>query len=359
MQTLQVELGERSYPIYIGSGLLEQQKIWQSHIAGKQVMIVSNDTIANYFLSTMQNTLRAYQCNVVILPDGEIYKNLLTVNKIFDALIANKHHRNTTLIALGGGVIGDMTGFAAACYQRGVNFIQVPTTLLSQVDSSIGGKTGVNHAQAKNMIGAFHQPQCVMSDINTLQTLAEREFNAGLAEVIKAALIADVNFFNWLEENVIKIQQRDPASLIYMIAQACKIKRDIVMQDEFEISGQRALLNLGHTFGHALEKCLNYTGCLHGEAVAIGMVLAARLSAHLGWIKSEDVMRIINLLQAVNLPTVLPRHVKTDEMLEVMKLDKKIIDNKLRFVLLRSLGNAIIADDINFAVLNDLFSGKF
>ncbi|MFG1489584.1 3-dehydroquinate synthase, partial [Oceanospirillum sp. HFRX-1_2] len=278
MQTLNVDLGDRSYPIHIGSGLISDLSLIAPHIRGRQVMIVSNTTVAPLYLEQLKTTLAdQYQVAEVILPDGEAYKTLDSVNLIFDALLNNRFNRTCTLIALGGGVIGDMTGFAAASYQRGVNFIQIPTTLLSQVDSSVGGKTGVNHPLGKNMIGAFWQPQLVLADTDTLQTLPERELAAGIAEVIKYGLIRDPEFFNWLESNVEPLKTKSTTALTEAIFRSCQNKADVVAQDELE-GGIRATLNLGHTFGHAIETEQGYGQWLHGEAVATGMLMAADLS---------------------------------------------------------------------------------
>ena len=289
-KTITIDLGERSYPIYIGENIASDGALFAKHIVSRQTLVVSNETVAALYLEPITKALRNYQCDVLLLPDGEQYKNLTVLNKIFDMLLEKKHQRSTTLLALGGGVICDMTGFAAACYQRGVAFIQIPTTLLAQVDASIGGKTAVNHSLGKNMIGAFHQPRCVIVDINTLQSLPDREYRAGVAEIIKAALICDAEFFVWLEQNSAKILAKDKVALVYAIARACEIKASIVAADETETEGVRALLNLGHTFGHAIEQVFGYGQWLHGEAVAMGLVLAADLSVALGncgkWIYS-------------------------------------------------------------------------
>ena len=277
MKTLNVDLEERSYPIYIGQGLLTQASLLTGHISGKQALIVSNETVAPLYLDKVQSMLAEFNHQAVILPDGEKYKNLEVLNQIYDALLTHKFDRSVTLIALGGGVVGDMTGFAAATYQRGVNFIQIPTTLLSQVDSSVGGKTGVNHPLGKNMIGAFHQPKCVIADTDTLNTLPDKELSAGIAEVIKYGVLGDLEFFHWLETNLVHMLRRDPEALAYSIERSCQDKADIVAADEKE-SGKRALLNLGHTFGHAIETYVGYGEWLHGEAVATGMLMAADLS---------------------------------------------------------------------------------
>ena len=297
IRTLEVDLGDRSYPIYIGSDLLGDTELYRRHLNSRQVMIVTNETVAPLYLKRVQEALSEFQTASVILPDGEAYKNLETWNLIFDALLGNRFNRSCTLVALGGGVIGDMTGFAAACYQRGVAFIQVPTTLLAQVDSSVGGKTGVNHPLGKNMIGAFHQPRCVIADTASLNTLEQRELSAGLAEVIKYGLIDDPEFFGWLEGNMPRLCERDAKALAHAIERSCRNKARVVAADERE-AGQRALLNLGHTFGHAIETGVGYGGWLHGEAVGAGMCMAARLSQRLGWLSAQDLARVEALVEA-------------------------------------------------------------
>ncbi len=341
MQTLQVDLGDRSYPIYIGTGLLGSPELVAPYVRGSQVMIVSNETVAPIYLEKTRQMFADFRTEAVILPDGEQYKTLAVWEKIFDALLSKRFDRRCTLVALGGGVIGDMTGFAAACYQRGVDFIQIPTTLLSQVDSSVGGKTGVNHPLGKNMIGAFHQPQCVVADTETLNTLDDRQLSAGVAEVIKYGLINDLPFFEWLEANMEALLRRDPAALAYAIERSCRDKATIVAADEKE-SGQRALLNLGHTFGHAIETGMGYGEWLHGEAIATGMVLAAELSAHLGWIEDGAVERIRRLLRKANLPVQAPKSLTSERFMELMAVDKKVLDGKLRLVLMKGLGESII-----------------
>lgn len=346
MQTLHVDLGDRSYPIYIGSGLLGSPELVASHVRGRQVMIVSNETVAPIYLEKTQQMFADFRTEAVILPDGEQYKTLEVWETIFDALLSKRFDRRCTLVALGGGVVGDMTGFAAACYQRGVDFIQIPTTLLSQVDSSVGGKTGVNHPLGKNMIGAFHQPQCVVADTATLDTLDDRQLSAGIAEVIKYGLINDLPFFEWLEANMKALLERDPDALAYAIARSCQDKADIVAADEKE-SGQRALLNLGHTFGHAIETGMGYGEWLHGEAVATGMVLAAELSAHVGWIDAGVVERIRSLLIKAKLPVRAPERLSSDRFLELMAVDKKVLDGKLRLVLMKGLGESVITGEVS------------
>ncbi|MEH6549183.1 MAG: 3-dehydroquinate synthase [Pseudomonadales bacterium] len=344
MQQLKVELADRSYPIYIGSGLMSQPELLAEHISGNQVMVVSNDTLASLFLPRLEAALAGFKVDVCLLQDGEQYKTLSELNAIFDALLEARHNRTTTLIALGGGVIGDMTGFAAACYQRGVNFIQVPTTLLAQVDSSVGGKTGVNHVLGKNMIGAFYQPQCVVADIDTLKTLPERELAAGLAEVVKYGLIYDTDFFAWLEQNMDALLARDSEALSYAIRRSCECKAEVVAADERE-GGVRAILNLGHTFGHAIETDRGYGQWLHGEAVAVGMVIAARLSVDLGWLSQDALNRCIELLCRAGLPVHAPADMTPERFLELMAVDKKVLDGRLRLVLLQSLGSAVISSE--------------
>lgn len=358
METLNVELGERSYPIFIGRGLLNQG-LMNPYIRGRQVMIVSNETVAPLYLETLKATLdSAWKVDEVILPDGEQFKNLDHLNLIFDALLEKRHNRTTTLIALGGGVVGDMTGFAAAAYQRGVDFIQVPTTVLSQVDSSVGGKTGVNHPLGKNMIGAFHQPQAVVIDTDVLGTLPERELAAGLAEVIKYGLIYDEAFLSWLERNMDGLNAREPAVLARAIYRSCEIKAEVVAQDEKE-SGIRALLNLGHTFGHAIESHQGYGQWLHGEAVGAGTMMAADLSARLGWISAADLQRVQAILEAANLPVTPPPEMDEAAFMDLMSVDKKVMDGQLRLVLLRKLGEAVVSADFETALLQQtLTAGK-
>ncbi|GAB1265741.1 3-dehydroquinate synthase [Aurantivibrio infirmus] len=343
MQTITVDLGDRKYPIFIGPGLINHAEVLKPYIRGEQVCVVTNETVAPIYQDTLLKNLGSYDLAVVTLPDGEQFKTLATFNKIFDVLLEKNHHRTTTLIALGGGVVGDMTGFAAATFQRGVNFIQIPTTLLAQVDSSVGGKTGVNHPLGKNMIGAFHQPQAVLVDVNILQTLPKRELSAGLAEVIKYGLIADAEFFDWLEENIEALLRLDEAAISYAIKRSCEIKADIVAQDEKE-AGVRTWLNLGHTFGHAIENAMGYGQWLHGEAVATGMVMAADLSRRLSWLSKKDCDRLVSLLLQANLPIHSP-DIDEAHFLQLMAGDKKVLDGKLRLVLLKSIGEAITTTD--------------
>jgi len=352
MQTLTVELGDRSYPIYIGQDLLGQAALLQQHIRAKQVLVVSNETVAPLYLPTLLQNLSGYTVETVILPDGEQYKNLQWLNSIFDRLLASKFSRNATLIALGGGVVGDMGGFAAACYQRGIVFIQIPTTLLAQVDSSVGGKTGVNHALGKNMIGAFYQPQCVIADAAVLDTLDDRQLAAGLAEVIKYGLIADAGFFAWLEANMVALLARNKAALAYAIEQSCRNKARIVAEDETE-TGLRATLNLGHTFGHAIETGMGYGEYLHGEAVAIGICQAADLSSRLGWLSQQEVSRIIALLKQAGLPVTPPADLKARQFIELMSVDKKNVDGDIRLILLRGIGDATLPTAVERALLTE------
>jgi len=344
MKTLTVALGDRRYPIHIGKGLLGRADLVKDHVRGRQVMIVTNETVAPLYLAAAEAMFAGFDCRSVVLPDGEIHKNLTVLDTVFDALLAQGYERNCTLVALGGGVVGDMTGFAAACYQRGVDFIQIPTTLLSQVDSSVGGKTGVNHPLGKNMIGAFHQPRCVIADTGTLDTLEDRELSAGLAEVIKYGLLGDEPFFCWLEENMSELMQRDSAALAYAIERSCLDKAAIVAADEKE-TGQRALLNLGHTFGHAIETGVGYGNWLHGEAVAVGMLMAADLSHRMGWMNAADVHRTENLIARAGLPTRAPAELTARRFMDLMARDKKVVNGKIRLVLLKAIGQSLVTSD--------------
>ena len=345
MLCVNVELQERRYPILIGNGLLQDERSYPVK-RGERVMIVTNPTVAQFYLDTVTFALKKRGCEVdhVLLPDGEKYKTLESLNLIFTALLQGNHGRDTTIIALGGGVIGDVAGFAAASYQRGVRLIQIPTTLLSQVDSSVGGKTAVNHELGKNMIGAFYQPSMVIIDTHTLDTLPKREVNAGLAEVIKYGAILDYEFFEWLEAHIDELVALNNESLQHCIARCCQIKADVVARDETE-KGDRALLNLGHTFGHAIETHLGYGNWLHGEAVSTGMMIAAALSEQLGDISVADVSRLEKLLARANLPTLSPDSMQPEDYLPHMMRDKKVLAGKLRLVLLKSLGQAYIVTD--------------
>ena len=351
MTTLTVDLGERSYPIYIDSNLLGQAELLQQHIPGNSALIVSNVTVAPLYLEKTQAMLSGLKHQAVILPDGEKYKNLEVLNQIYDGLLRNRFDRNTTVIALGGGVVGDMAGFAAASYQRGVHLIQVPTTLLSQVDSSVGGKTGVNHALGKNMIGAFYQPKAVIADTDTLDTLPDRELSAGIAEVIKYGLISNADFFSWLEQNMQALLNRDKQALTYAIEVSCQTKADVVAADERE-SGKRALLNLGHTFGHAIENAMGYGEWLHGEAVGAGMCMAATMSNQLGWMSDEETQKTINLIEQAKLPSKAPGSMTTEKFLELMSVDKKVLDGVLRLVLMKGIGQSLVTDDFKAEDLN-------
>lgn len=353
MQTLNVELGDRAYPIHIGQALLNRSDLVLPHLKRKQVAIVTNTTVAPLYLEKFSSPLEAAGVNVlpIVLSDGEQFKNAETLNTIYDALLEHRCERNTTLIALGGGVIGDMTGYAAATFLRGVPFIQIPTTLLSQVDSSVGGKTGINHPRGKNMIGAFYQPQAVLADTETLNTLPDRELSAGLAEIIKYGLIRDLPFLEWLEANMVRLVAREPAALAYAIHRSCVNKAEVVAADERE-SGDRALLNLGHTFGHAIENAMGYGVWLHGEAVAAGTMLAADLSRRLGWLSDAEVERIERLFKAAHLPTVAP-DLGVETYLDLMGLDKKVADGKIRFILLKGFGQAVMTGDFSQAALRE------
>ena len=355
MHLVSVDLGDRSYPIYIGENLFADAHYLSSHIRGRQVCVVTNETVAPLYLEQLTASLAEYHVDSVILPDGESHKDLQTLNTIFDGLLEKRHNRTTTLIALGGGVVGDMTGFAAACYQRGVDFIQIPTTLLSMVDSSVGGKTGVNNALGKNMIGAFYQPRCVLADTNVLGTLPERELSAGIAEIIKYGLICDYDFFVWLEANMSALMNRDKVALAYAVERSCQNKALVVAQDEHE-GGIRAILNLGHTFGHAIETAQGYGNWLHGEAVAAGMAMAADLSWRRGSINDAELARIHKLLIAAKLPIKAPADMTDDTFLQLMGVDKKVLDGRLRLVLLESMGKAFVTSDINSEMLTETFA---
>ncbi|MEF3076488.1 3-dehydroquinate synthase [Methylobacter sp. Wu1] len=350
MKKLLVQLDDRSYPIYIGSGLLNRPELLTQHIKSRQVLVVTNETIAPLYLDAILKNLQSYIVETVVLPDGEQYKTLDFVARIFDKLLAGKFSRNATLIALGGGVIGDMGGFAAACYQRGIPFLQIPTTLLAQVDSSVGGKTGVNHALGKNMIGAFYQPQCVIADADVLDTLDDRQLSAGLAEVIKYGLIRDAEFFVWLENNMDALLARDKQALAFVIERSCINKAEVVVEDETE-SGVRATLNLGHTFGHAIETGVGYGQYLHGEAVAIGTCQAADLSRRKGWLNDADVARIMALFKRAKLPVNPPKEIDSQRFLELMAVDKKNVDGQIRLILLKKIGEATLPTDINQELL--------
>ncbi|MBQ0731923.1 MAG: 3-dehydroquinate synthase [Oleispira antarctica] len=355
MKTLTVDLADRSYPIFIGESLISNSDLFTPYIKGKQVMIVSNTTVAPLYLERVKSALTQFEVDEVILPDGEEYKNLETLNLIFDALLSKRHNRTTTLIALGGGVVGDMTGFAASCYQRGVDFIQVPTTLLSQVDSSVGGKTAVNHPMGKNMIGAFYQPKAVIADITVLNTLPQRELSAGIAEVVKYGLICNTKFYGWLNANMEALASYDAQALTMAVELSCLDKAAVVAKDERE-GGIRAILNLGHTFGHAIETNQGYGVWLHGEAVAAGMVMAADMSWRLGNISQQDVHDLQSLLKRAQLPCIPPAEMSNQDFIDLMQVDKKVLDGKLRLVLLKSIGEAVVTSDFSADTLHQTLS---
>ncbi len=343
MKKINIQFDERSYPIYIGEGLISNYELISQHILGKKVAIITNETVADIYLKTLMETVSPHKELIsIILPDGESYKSKDSLDSIYAQLLQNKADREITLIALGGGVIGDITGFAAATYMRGVNFIQIPTTLLSQVDSSVGGKTGINHPLGKNMIGAFYQPKCVISDMNVLKTLPSRELSAGLAEVIKYGLIRDNKFFEWLESHIQYLMEMNPKYLIEAVQRSCENKAAVVEADEFE-SGIRAILNLGHTFGHAIEVAQGYGNWLHGEAVGAGMVMAAKLSQSMGWLADKDVGRIVALIKKAGLPTEPPK-ISVKKYMELMMLDKKTKDGQINLVLQKSIGDAVLTN---------------
>ena len=348
MHTITVDLADRSYPIIIGSGLLGGGYEIDRHVHGPDCLVVSNETVAPLYLEGLLECLGDKEVSVIELPDGERYKTLATVEDILDTLVEQSANRDTTLIALGGGVVGDITGFAAACYMRGVDFVQVPTTLLAQVDSSVGGKTGVNHEHGKNLIGAFHQPTAVVIDVNTLNRLPDRELKAGLAEVIKYGAIADAEFFGWLENNIEALITRDAEALSHAIRRSCELKAEVVAEDERE-AGRRAILNFGHTFGHAIERCRGYGEWLHGEAVAAGMIMAAKLSG----IDLTEIERLYRLIERAGLPVAGPA-IKPADMLAAMGMDKKVKEKQLRFVLLEKLGHAYITSDYDAGLLDSI-----
>jgi 3-dehydroquinate synthase len=342
MNTLQLDLGERSYPIHIGSQLLDQAGLYKKHIKGTFTAVVTNETVAPLYADRVVKTLEGIgqKVKLIVLPDGEAFKTWEVLQKIFDGLLENSADRKTTLVALGGGVIGDMTGFAAACYMRGIRFIQVPTTLLSQVDSSVGGKTGINHPLGKNMVGAFHQPQAVIADLDTLKTLPPEELAAGLAEVIKHGAIADYEFLSWIEKSQDALNNCDPVAMEFAVRRSCEIKSQVVAQDEKE-GGIRAILNFGHTFGHAIEAGMGYGAWLHGQAVGCGMVMAADLSVRVGLLSNADASRLKKIIQALHLPTQPPK-LGVDRFMELMSVDKKAEGGEVRYILLNGLGQAKI-----------------
>jgi 3-dehydroquinate synthase len=340
VQTVQVDVGHSRYPITIGSGLLTKRELLDAQIPGRDLMVVTNTTVAPLYLPALRKALGERRVAECVLPDGEQHKTLQTAGRVFDALVENKLNRDATVLALGGGVVGDIAGFCAACYQRGIGYVQIPTTLLAQVDSSVGGKTGVNHSGGKNLIGAFHQPLAVIADTDTLATLPDRELSAGVAEVIKYGCVSDPLLFDWLERNVGKLLARDAAALSHAIAQSCQIKANVVAQDERE-QGLRAILNFGHTFGHAIEAATAYKTYLHGEAVALGMLIAVDLSCRLGMIDAAIKARLHDLVARAGLPTNAPK-IGAACALELMQMDKKVLSGKLRLVLLEKPGRAIV-----------------
>jgi 3-dehydroquinate synthase len=357
VQQLTIDLGPRSYPILIGEGLLAQRELMARHITARRLLVVTNPTVAGLHLDTLRRGLAEFEISIETVPDGERFKTLTTASRLFDALIEAHIGRDGAVVALGGGVIGDLSGFAAACYQRGIAYVQMPTTLLAQVDSSVGGKTGVNHAAGKNLIGAFHQPLCVISDTATLRTLPERELRSGLAEVIKCALICDAAFLGWLEAHLQDLLERDPQALEHAIKRSCEIKAEIVSRDERE-QGPRALLNLGHTFAHAIESATGYADWLHGEAVAAGLLVAASLSARLGWLAPADLDRVRTLLSRAGLPLAAPA-IGSAQALEHMQRDKKVRAGHIRLILLRNLGHAEITDQYDQAALSAVLRESF
>jgi 3-dehydroquinate synthase len=357
MQTLSVNLAERSYPILIGSGLLRSPSLLAAHIPAGELLLVSNTVVAPLYAERFKAALPGRRMIELILPDGEAYKSLGTASRMFDVMIANRLGRDAVIVALGGGVIGDLAGFVAACYQRGVDFVQLPSTLLADVDSSVGGKTAVNHPGGKNMIGAFHQPRAVIIDTEMLASLPERELRAGLAEVIKYGLIWDAAFFNWLETHIDQILARDAAALTHLIYRSCQIKAEIVGRDERE-QGERALLNFGHTFAHAIEAATGYTEWLHGEAVAVGMVLAADVSRRLGQLDAAEQGRLLGLLERCGLPVDAPQ-IGTERVFDYMRVDKKVKAGRVRLVLLRGIGTATMTGEYPEAALQSTLAAHF
>jgi 3-dehydroquinate synthase len=356
-----VALGDRGYPIYIGAGVIEHGGLLAQHIRGEQVAVFSNETVAPLYLDRLLKALgqgdKSYRIDVFTMPDGEEHKNLDSYAAAMDFLLQRRHSRSTTLIALGGGVVGDLTGFVAATFQRGVDFIQVPTTLLAQVDSSVGGKTAVNHPRGKNMIGAFHQPRCVLADTSFFDTLPQREYRAGLAEVVKYGVIVDADFFRWLEENVEACVERQPEAVTYAVRRSCELKAAVVAADERE-SGMRAVLNFGHTFGHAIETLTGYKRYLHGEAVAIGMIMAADLSARQGPMSWKEALEIRRLVASFGLPEAPPPLVAS-ELIHAMGADKKVVNGRLRLVLAEAIGRVRVTEEVDMSALREtLMAGE-
>ena len=353
MKRIIVDLGQRSYPILIGQGLLDEPGLFDEFIPGQKVSIITNSTVAELYLDKLQAQLANYQTSAFIIEDGEQFKTVTTYSQILDHLLVQKVDRKSTVIALGGGVVGDVAGFAAASCLRGINFIQVPTTLLAQVDSSVGGKTGVNHDVGKNLVGAFYQPSCVVADLNTLDTLPTRDFNSGMAEVIKYGLIRDADFFDWLETNQDEIRQMSKPQLAHIVARSCEIKAEVVSADETE-QGLRAILNLGHTFGHAIEAAMGYGQWMHGEAISAGMVMATQMSASMGDISDSTVARISKLFSAFDLPVQPPQAMSKQQMKELMVYDKKTVDSLIRLILLKQLGEAYVSNDYSDQLLDQV-----
>jgi 3-dehydroquinate synthase len=357
MQRVTIDLGARSYPIMIGPGLLDDAGVLAEAVPGRDVMVVTNEIVAPLYLARLERGLQGRRVETLRLPDGERHKTLATAGRILDALVAARMNRDACVVALGGGVVGDVAGFAAACYQRGVDFVQVPTTLLAQVDSSVGGKTGVNHPGGKNLVGAFHQPRAVVSDTDTLGTLPARELGAGLAEVIKYGLVADAEFLGWLESNLAALLELEPNAVAHAIRRSCEIKAAIVAGDELE-HGRRALLNLGHTFGHAIETAAGHGEWLHGEAVGVGMLMAADMSSRLGWLRGADVERVRELLRRAGLPSGAPG-IGAARALELMGMDKKVLAGRIRLVLLTRLGEGVVSGDYPAEVLRETLVRHF
>ena len=356
-ERVDIALGDRSYPILIGPRLLEDAPLLGTYIPARSLLIVTNETIAPLYLPKLQSALQGRRVATLVLPDGEQHKTLESFSRILDALVAERMNRDAAAVALGGGVIGDMVGFAAACYQRGIDYVQVPTTLLAQVDSSVGGKTGVNHPRGKNMIGAFHQPRCVLADTSTLQTLPPREYRAGLAEVVKYGFIRDAAFLQWIEANIEPLLAREDAAVMHAVRRSCEIKADVVGQDERE-QGLRAILNLGHTFGHAIETASGYGNWLHDEAVAAGMVMAADMSERLGWLQPAERDRVTQVLTRLGLPVAPPR-IGAQRGRELMGMDKKVLGGRIRLVLLQGLGRAAVVDDYAEQALDATLQAHF
>ena len=357
MQRVTIDLGARSYPILIGPGLIDDAAVLTDAVAARDVLVVTNEVVGPLYLDRLLRSLDGRRLSSVLLPDGEQHKTPEMTGRIFDALVQGRMNRDACVVALGGGVVGDMAGFAAACYQRGVDFVQVPTTLLAQVDSSVGGKTGVNHPGGKNLIGAFHQPRAVVSDTTTLATLPPRELRAGLAEVIKYGLVADAALLDWLDANLAPLLALDPVALAFAIRRSCEIKAGVVADDERE-HGRRALLNLGHTFGHAIETAAGYGEWLHGEAVGVGMLLAADLSHRLGWLGAPEVGRVRDLLQRAGLPVVAPA-IGASRAFDLMGMDKKVLAGRIRLVLLRQLGEGVVSADYPAEALQATLAAYF